>query len=285
MRNSIALVTDSTCDIPSDLLEKYEIIVVPQVILWGGQTLRDRVDLQPEAFYRRLMTDRQHPTTSQPAIQDFVQAYRKGVERGAQEILVVTVSGAMSGTCQIAQTAAQEVGTPVHVIDPKGPTMSLGWQVLAAARVRAVGGDAQAMIEKMNQVRRKLVQFVCLDTLEYLHRGGRIGGAAWLAGMLLNIKPLLYIDHGTGLVEASDRVRTRRKSVELLYERFFERIDTGKVLRVAVLHGDAPDEARALVERIQREISPAELLVNVTGPVLGIHTGPRALALCGYTED
>jgi DegV family protein with EDD domain len=137
----------------------------------------------------------------------------------------------------------------------------------------------------MNQVRRKLVLYVSLDTLDYLHRGGRVGGAAWLTGMLLNIKPLLYIDHRSGLVEASDRVRTRRKSVELMYERFFDGIDTGKALRVAVMHGDAPDEARALANRIQQEFSPAELLVNMTGPVLGIHTGPRALALCGYTED
>ena len=285
MRSSIALITDSTCDIPSDLLEKYEIIVVPQVILWGGQVLRDRVDIQPEAFYRRLSSDRQFPTTSQPAIIDFVQAYRTAVERGAREIVMVTVSGAMSGTCQVAQAAARQAEAPVHVIDSKGPTMSLGWQVLAAARIRAVGGDAQAMIEKMNCVRSKLVQFVCLDTLEYLHRGGRIGGAAWLAGMLLNIKPLLYIDHNTGLVEASDRVRTRSKSLELLYERFREGIEAGKALRIAVMHGDAPYEARALAERVQREMSPVELLVNTTGPVLGIHTGPRALALCGYTEE
>lgn len=285
MKSAISLITDSTCDIPSELIEKYEIVVVPELIQWGGQILRDRIDLHPEAFYRRLSTDRQFPATSQPAVQDFLRVYRAAVERGAREIVVVTVSGAMSGTCQSACMAAQQVETPVHVIDSKGLTMSLGWQVLAAARIRAVGGDAQAMIEKMKQVRRKLAMYACLDTMEYLHRGGRVSGAAWLAGMLLNIKPLLYIDHNTGQVEASDRVRNHRKSVELLYQRFFEAVDAGKVLRVAVMHGDAPQEARELADRIQHEFSPAELLVNVTGPVVGIHTGPRALALCGYTED
>jgi DegV family protein with EDD domain len=285
MKSEISLITDSTCDIPSELIEKYEIVVIPELIQWGGQVLRDRIDLHPEAFYRRLSTDRQFPATTHPAVQDFLRVYRAAVEKGAREILVVTVSGAMSGTCQAACTAAQQVETPVHVIDSKGVTMSLGWQVLAAARIRAVGGDSQAMIEKMKQVRRKLVMYACLDTMEYLHRGGRASGAAWLAGMLLNIKPLLYIDHNTGQVEASDRVRTRGKSVELLYERFFEAIEPGKVLRVAVMHGDASHEARELADRIQREFTPAELLFNVTGPVLGIHTGPRALALCGYTED
>jgi DegV family protein with EDD domain len=141
------------------------------------------------------------------------------------------------------------------------------------------------MIAKTDQVRRKLVQQVSLDTLNYLRRGGRIGNAAWFAGTLLNIKPLVRINHQTGLVEPCDRARTRRKALELLLEKFFEEIEPGKPLRVAVLHGNAPDEAGELADRIRQEFSPVELIVNITGPVLGLHTGPRALALCGYTEE
>ena len=285
MSYPIALITDSTCDIPAALLEKYEISVIPQVILWGKEVLHDRIDIQPDAFYRRLGNERQMPSTSQPAIPEFVQAYEAAVHRGAQEIVIATVSSAMSGTYQVACRSAEMVSVPVYVIDSKGPTMSLGWQVLAAARVRAAGGDVRAMLAKMEQVRRKLVQIVSLDTVEYLHRGGRIGNAAWLAGMLLSIKPLVSINHRTGMVEACDRARTRRKAIELLYEHFFEGIERGKSLRVAVLHGNALDEARELIERIRREQSPVELLTNITGPALGIHTGPRALALCGYTEE
>lgn len=285
MNPTIALITDSTCDIPANYVEKYGIMVVPQVILWGNQVLRDRVDLQAEAFYRRLATDRLKPSSSQPPVQDFVRAYRQAVANGVHEIIVVTVSSTMSGTFGAAQKACEQVDVPVHVIDARGPTMSLGWQVLAAARLRASGGDAIGILEKIKQVQGRLVQYVCLDTLEFLHRGGRIGNAAWLAGSLLNIKPLLKINHVSGLVESSDRVRTRSRSIELLYERFFAEIERHKPLRVAVLHGDAPEDARRLADRIQREFNPAELLVNTTGPVLGIHTGPRALALCGYTED
>jgi DegV family protein with EDD domain len=282
---STGLITDSTCDIPEDLIERYEILVVPQIILWGREQLRDRVDIKPKEFYRRLALERELPTTSQVTLADLDKAFRTAKEKGAREILVVTISSAMSGTYQTARNAAEQMDIPVHVVDSKGPTMSLGWQALAAARVRAAGGDIQAMIAKMDQVRCKLVQQVSLDTLTYLRRGGRIGNAAWLAGTLLNIKPLVRINHQTGLVEASDRARTRRKALELLVEKFFEEIEPGKPLRMAVLHGNAPDEAGELAERIRHEFSPVELIVNITGPVLGLHTGPRALALCGYTEE
>ena len=163
--------------------------------------------------------------------------------------------------------------------------MSLGWQVLAAARAREEGLTAEEMIARADTVRGKLVQIVCLDTLEYLHRGGRIGSAQRFIGGLLDIKPLVQINHETGLVEACGQARTRRKSIELLLERFFGELDTGKPMHVAVLHGNAPDEAAALAERIRTTYAPKELLVNITGPVLGVNTGPGALALCGYTDD
>ena len=162
--------------------------------------------------------------------------------------------------------------------------MSLGWQVLAAARCREVGGNALEMITEAAKARLKMVQIVCLNTLEYLQRGGRIGMATRLIGTLLNLKPLVRINHETGLVEASGQARTRKKSIETLEERFFEGIEAGKPLHLAVLHGDALPEAEELAGKIQQEHAPKELLMNITGPVLGIHTGPRALALCGYTE-
>jgi DegV family protein with EDD domain len=279
-----ALLTDSTCDIPADLLERYHIDVVPQIVIWGEQELRDRIDIQPEEFYRRLAHTPQLPTTSQPSVKTFVEAYQGAQEQGAREIVVVTISSAMSGTCQAAQQAADLVTLPVHVVDAKGPTLSLGWQTLAAARARECGGDAGAMIAAAAKVRQTLVQFVYLDTLEYLHKGGRIGGAARFIGAMLDLKPLVQINHRSGLVEAADRVRTRRKGVDLLYQRFFEGLDTHRPLHVAVLHGDARSDAEALAERIRQQYAPAELLTNITGPVLGLHTGPRALALCGYTD-
>ncbi len=280
--HKIALVTDSTCDIPQDLLAQYDIDVVPSFVIWGDDKLRDRIDIQPEAFYRRLAVDPVHPTTAHPSPGDFCQAYRRAIERGAQEIVTITVSSAMSGTFSSACQAGKMVDVPVHVVDAKGPSMSLGWQVLAAARVREAG--VEAMLAVADNARRSMVQFVCPDTLEYLHRGGRIGGAAKWIGTLLKVKPLVTINHETGLVEAGTRAHTRRKALDILYREFFKRLETGRTMRIAVLHGGAPEDAEAMAGRIRREFSPAELLVNITGPVLGIHTGPRAIALCGYTE-
>ncbi len=285
---SVVIIADSTCDIPAELIERYHIDVIPQIIIWGNQELRDRVDIQPEEFYQRLSTSPQLPTTSQPTVKSFSEHYQAAQAEGARDIIVLTVSSAMSGTYQTAIQAAQGAEVPVHVIDAKGPTMSLGWQTLAAARAREAGADTAGIIAAADRVRQTVVQFVYLDTLEYLYKGGRIGNATRFIGALLDLKPLVEINHQTGLVEGADRVRTRRKGIEALYQRFFEKFGAAvaarRTLHVAVLHGGVPEDAALLAERVRQEYQPAELLINITGPVLGLHTGPRALALCGYSE-
>jgi DegV family protein with EDD domain len=168
--------------------------------------------------------------------------------------------------------------------------MSLGWQVLAAARARETEGDARAMLEAAEAVRNSVALYVSLDTLEYLHKGRRIGGAALFVGSLLNVKPLVYVDHETGRVEAAGRVRPRKRGLNTLDQHFFQALGPGtgsqaSGLHVAVMHGDAPGDAQQLMERIQREYAPAEILSDITSPVLGAHTGPRAIALCGYVEQ
>ncbi|MCL4530527.1 MAG: DegV family protein [Chloroflexi bacterium] len=282
---NITLITDSTCDIPQELTEQYKIAIIPQTVVWGDEILRDRIDITPQQFYERIKTDPKMPTTTLPAPADFENAYRSAIENGSKEIIMLTVSSAMSGTFQLAKQVAEQINIPVRVVDSKGPTMSLGWQVLAAARARLGGANADQIIEAADKVRKRLVQIVCLDTLEFLYRGGRIGSATRLVGSLLDLKPLVQINHETGIVESSGRARTRKKSIEMLIQRFFEQIQPGKLLHVAVLHGNALDEAQQIAERIHKEFSPHELLINITGPVLGINTGPGALALCGYSEE
>ena len=284
MDNSIALITDSTCDLPQEFIQQYNITVIPEIVIWGEEALRDRIDITPETFYQRLETDKRHPTTTLPSPADVERAYKDVIARGAKEILAVTISSALSGTYQLVKKIGEEMSVPVHVIDARGPTMSLGWQVLAAARAQEAGAAIEDMINAADRVRQKLIQVVCLDTLEYLHRGGRIGTATKFLGNLLDLKPLVKINHETGIVEAAGQARTRRKSIEALIELFFEKMDLSTPLHIAVLHGNALEEAQALAERIKRDFSPVELLINITGPVLGINTGPRALALCGYTE-
>jgi DegV family protein with EDD domain len=282
--NHIALITDSTCDIPRNLVEQYDITVVPLHVIWGHETFQDRVDLEPKAFYRRLTEDSQYPTTAHPTPEGFLATYREAIRQGADEIVVITLSSELSGAFQSATRAGMMMDHPVHVFDSKGTTMSLGWQVLAAARARESGADAGAMLRAADEVRERVALYVSLDTLEYLHKGGRIGGATKFIGSLLNLKPLVYVDHQTGRVEAAGRVRTRKRGLRTLCERFFEQLDAGSAMHIAVMHGDAPRDAEGIAQQIERDHAPAELLIDITGPVLGVHTGPRAIALCGYAE-
>ena len=280
----ITIITDSTCDIPQALIEKYGVIVVPQYIIWGEEQFRDRVDLQPEDFYQRLETGDLRPTSSQATDLDFLNAIQTAAAQGADQVIILTVSAAMSGTYQMAIKAANKADIPVKVIDSKGPTMSLGWQVLAAVRARDEGADVDAIIERVAQVRGGLVQMVAMETLEYLHTGGRIGDAVKWVGGLLNVKPLVSINHQSGRVQPVSLARTHKKVVDLLYKKFFEEFENKKNLRIAVLHGNNLQEAQELAAKIKQTFNPIELIINITGPVLGINTGPRALALCGYSE-
>jgi len=280
----LAIICDSTCDIPQDMIDRYDIQVVPQYVIWGDEQYRDRVDIQPEEFYQRLVSDNVRPTTSQATIGDFKEAIQSAIEKGASEAIILTVSSAMSGTYEMAKQAADAASIPVSVIDSKGPTMTLGWQVLAAARARDEGTSREEIIEKVAQVRDKLVQVVAMQTLDYLQTGGRIGDAAKWVGTLLRVKPVVTINHQTGRVEPAGLARTYHSLLNMLQKIFFEGIEAGKKLHVAVLHGDALEEAQKLAEQIKKEFDPVELIINITGPVLGINTGPGALALCGYTE-
>jgi DegV family protein with EDD domain len=283
-QHRIALITDSTNDLPEQFHQDFNLIVVPLYVLWGGDQLREGVDILPEEFYKRLQRDPAHPTTSQPTPQDFVSAYQQACQMGAEEIVVITISGGMSGTIQSAREAQKLVDVPVHVHDSKSTTMGLGWQVLAAARARRDGGDAQAMLAAADQALRTMQVVVVLDTFEFLYRGGRIGTATRWIGSALNIKPLVCVNHQNGLVEASSRTRTREKGIKLLYETFFDQMDMQKPLHVAVVHNDALEDGEALAERIRAEAAPLEVLLHIGSPVPGVHTGPRALALCGYYE-
>lgn len=286
-KHQIALMTDSTCDIPDDLVSEYDITVIPCYVIWDNEEFRDHVDLSSVDFYERLISDPIYPSTAHPSSETFRETFEQAAADGAEEIVILTVSGAMSGTYTAALQAAGEVDIPVHVVDSRGPTMSLGWQVLAAARAREACGKVEAMLNAAEMVRQRVVQFVCMHSIEYLHKGGRIGNATHFFGNVLNIKPIVYIDHVSGLVEGYKKIRTFKRAVEVFYKGFFETLgeSNGRKLHLAVLHGNAIEEAERLVERVREDFNPAELLVNCTGPVLGVNTGPGAVALCGYYED
>ncbi|MDR3578173.1 MAG: DegV family protein [Anaerolineaceae bacterium] len=284
MPHRIALVTDSTCDIPADWIKQYDIRIVPLTIIFGSEQYLEGVELSAEQFYKRLPTEPHHPTTSQPPPKAFLDAYRQAAQAGADEILTVTISSAMSGTIESARRAAQESPIPVHVLDSKNNSMGLGWQVIAAARSQAAGGDLQAMLAAAEQVRQNIAYYITLDTIEYLSKGGRISEAASFLNSVLHIKPLIYVKPETGTVGASFPSRSRKAALEGLYKEFFKHIPANRPLHITVLHNDALPEAQALAERVQGEYAPKELFISIVSPVLGVHTGLRAVALCGYAE-
>jgi DegV family protein with EDD domain len=284
MSYRIALITDSTCDIPAEWQQQYDISVVPLTIIFGDEQYLEGVEMTAQQFYQRLSKEHHHPTTSQPTPGAFLEAYRKAAAKGAEQILVITISSAMSGTIESARRAAEDSPVPVQILDGRSNSMGIGWQVIAAARVREAGGDLKAMLAAAEQACKSMAYYISLDTIEYLSKGGRISEAAKFLESVIHIRPLIFVRTETGTVGASIPARSRKGAIEGLYKEFFKHIDASHPLHITVLHNNTLEEAQALAERIIREYSPKELFISIVSPVLGVHTGPGALALCGYTE-
>jgi fatty acid kinase fatty acid binding subunit len=285
MPKKIALITDSTCDIPAKWREEFDIDVIPLTIIWGSEQFLDGVDLSAEDFYKRLEADAVIPSTSQPSPQVFKDAYARAAEKGYEEILVIVISEAMSGTIQSARQAAEDAPIPVHIVNSKTNSMGLGWQVIAAARARAAGGGLKEMLAAVDEVRRNMAYYITLDTMEYLAKGGRIGTATKFLSHVLLIKPMIYVNRETGTVGAAIPARSRKNATNGLIKQFFKHVNVEKPLHITVLHNACQDEAIDLEARIKQEFSPKEIIISIVSPILGVHTGPKALALCGYSED
>ncbi len=277
----IAIMTDSTSDLPADLAQEHDIHVIPLYVLWDGEQLRDGVDIDNATFYNRLPKDPAHPTTSQPTPADFVKAIES---IDADEVVVICISEKLSGTIASANAAKSMLDKPLHVIDSGSVSMGLGWQVLAAARARDQGGSVQEIIAAVEEVRSKLEVVFTVETLEFLHRGGRIGGAAKLLGTALQLKPLLTIRTEEGVVESLDKVRTRKRSLNRVVEIISERLDTSRPIHAAVIHSEAKAEAESLLQELRSRLGNAELVISTITPVVGTHGGPGVVGIAAYTE-
>jgi len=285
MTNRIAIITDSTCDIPQDLREKYEITLIPLTIIFGEEQLLDGVDISAQAFYSRLISDQSvHPSTSQPTPAFVRNIYENIQKAGAEEIVCILISAKMSGTLASAQIAAEDFPIPVHIHDSRNNSMGLGFQVLAAARAREAGGGVQEMLAAAEVVRDKMVYHILLDTISYLKRGGRIGDAVALVDSVLSVKPVVTVKPDTGTVGMGLPARSRKTGKKHLFKNFFRKLDTSKPMHITVLHNNIPDEAEEMAAMVREAYDPVELHVQIVSPILGVHTGPGAIALCGYSE-
>jgi DegV family protein with EDD domain len=279
----VAIVTDSTAYIPQEYLERYEITVTPQILIWEGQTYRDGVDIQPDEFYERLKTAKIMPTTSQVSIVEMQKVFSELLEQG-YEVLAIFLSSKLSGTLQSAMQGRENLAKgkeKIEIIDSQTTCMAMGFQVLAAARVAAEGASLSECKAQLERARAASGLYFVVDTLEFLHRGGRIGGAQRLLGTVLNLKPILAVQDGR--VEPMERIRTKGKAIERMVEIIAEQTAGKRPIRLAILHASVPAEAKALVERTKTLINPDEIIVTGISPVVGTHAGPGTLGLAYMT--
>ena len=278
----IAVVTDSTSDLPHELAEEHGIRIIPQVLIMGTKTWRDGVDIDPPAFYELLQTSPDFPASSQPSVADFREAFEE-LAKDADGIAAILVSDELSGTINSARMAKESLpDVPIEIVDTRSVSVQLGFIAIAAARAAAAGADLQTVADTARAMIGKVGVYFVVDTLEYLHRGGRIGAAARLFGTALNLKPLLAIKDG--MVHPVTKVRSRRKALATLFQLLDEELAGKEGLHMAVLHVAAPEEAARLADQLVERFHPVEMLHTECGPVVGTHAGPGTVGVVYYSE-
>ncbi|MBO8126624.1 MAG: DegV family protein [Firmicutes bacterium] len=279
--STVAIVTDSTADIPAEYKEKYDIHVVPLYVHIGKRSYKDQTELPPDTFFPMLKECVEMPSTSQPAVGDFVKVYEELISQG-KKVLSIHLSSVLSGTFQSASLA--KLSAPagqVEVIDSEAVTLSLGWQVIAAAEAAANGWELEDIVDLVKEVRSQVKLYFAIDTLEYLYKGGRIGKVAAFLGSMLNFKPIITMENG-GLVPHS-RVRSQKQIFLKLVELAQADLEKRGKIRLGVVHTAAPDKVQELRELLKVKLGLEELPpVAEAGAVLGTHVGPGALGISYY---
>ena len=274
----IALVTDSTAYIPKDLVEQYNITVAPQVLIWGNETFEDGVNIMPSEFYERLKKASVMPTTTQVTVVKMHEIFKSLLDQDYQ-VLAILVSTKLSGTNNSAAQALAMLPSdaPVRIVDSQSVAMALGFQVLTVARAVEQG----ATLDEATKLAEKCISHTgvvfAVETLEFLHRGGRIGGGKRFLGTALNIKPILALDDGR--IEAVEQVRTRSKSLARLVELTEKRIGGRTPVHLAALHANAEEEAKTVLQEAVARFNPVETIMSEVSPVVGTHAGPGTVGL------
>ena len=273
----VAIVTDSTADLPPLLRDQFNVTVVPLNVHFGDEVYRDQIDITADAFMERLQRSPVLPTTSQPASGLFQETFlRLALDHDA--VVAVLISSKLSGTVMSASIARDAVADilPVEIVDSLNASLGLGFQVLRAAELAATGMVATEIAIRLRAEAGTYHLVFFVDTLEYLQRGGRIGKAAALVGSMLNLKPLLRVDEGQ--IVPFERTRTRRRARSGLID--FVR-GLPRTERLAVVHSSTPDEAEQLAAELSATsgLPRDRVLVAQFGPVIGTHVGPGAMGV------
>ena len=278
--SKIHIVTDSTADLTQELIEQYNIHIVPLTIIIDGEAFIDGVDIQPEEFLEKMAVSKELPKSSQPSAGLFKELYDE-LGKDGDQILSIHMTSGMSGTVKTAQAAAEMSDADVTVIDSRFISFALYFQVEAAAKMAANGETREAIIKKLEDIRKNSDLFVVVDTLDNLVKGGRIGKGKAMIGSLLSIKPIASLEGGEYTPVA--KVRSHKQVVNYLFDRYIA--DTkGKVVKgVGISHANGYSMATPLMNLI-KESGFTDIKVSFTSPVISTHTGPGAIGFIYTTE-
>lgn len=277
---TVRILTDSTCDLPADVIAGLGITVIPLYIHVGNDNYADGVDITREAFYENLPHFERHPTTAVPSPAKFHALYEMMAEEGATEILSIHISETLSGTVNVARaSAAETTAVPVTVVDSRNLSLGTGFLVQTAAELALAGKTVSEILPRLESQIRRTHVWAALDTLEFLRRSGRMSRALSMIGEILQIKPILTMHDG---VSAAERVRTHKAAFARLMEMLpifspFEKL--------AFLHSNALDQAHNLQEKMKHLIPESGALFGVINPVLGAHIGPGVVGFAGVTKE
>ncbi len=277
--SKIRIVTDSTADIPLALREELGIEMVPLKVHFGSETFLDAVTLHSEQFYEKLAASSALPSTSQPSPLEFLEIYKKlAADDPEVEIISIHLSSALSGTYQSAVLAKSmlEERLNVTIFDSRSASYGIGMLVVEAAKASREGASVEQIVERITSLRRQFRIFFLVDTLTYLHKGGRIGKASALFGSLLNIKPILSIDDD-GEVVAVDKIRGQKKAMARIIE-LLQQAVPDRTIHLNVAHSNSPEAAAQLRELIEQRFEVRSFQYIALGPVIGTHAGPGTVA-------
>ncbi|TVP68148.1 MAG: DegV family protein [Nitriliruptor sp.] len=273
----VAVVTDSTCDLPPELVESLGLRVVPLSVIFGDETLIAGVQLSPAGFYERLAASEVLPTTSQPAPAWFEEAYADCADDGYTHVVSIHCSAALSGTVALARDRARQASLDVEVVDSRLVGGALGAAALAAHRVAEAGGSVAEVVAAADRVRATAASLIVVDTLDHLRRGGRLTGAQAAIGTALRVKPILHVTPD-GRVEVRERARTWARALERVGALAAEAAG-GQPVDVTVTHAIAPERSAQLWEVVDRHVTVRDRLETLIGPVVGSHVGPGAVGV------
>jgi DegV family protein with EDD domain len=275
----VAILTDSTAYLPSAHIEENGISSVPLNVIWGEDNYQDGITISPAEFYAKLKTARVMPSTSQPSVGVFQKAFSSLLEQDF-DVLGIFISGKLSGTVHSAMQARDLVEKgreKIEIIDSQNTTVSMGLQVLVTARLAGQGASLVECKQFAEQTVASVKVYFVVDTLEFLHRGGRIGGAQRFLGTALNMKPILTLREGK--IEAQERIRTKGKALDRIVDLVAEFSQGKGSVRLAASHAVSEQDARAVLAKASARLAPAETFVTELSPVIGTHVGPGTVAL------